>query len=71
MQFTTADEAKEAIVQAIEGTGVALRDEYDIDTIYDKVVTIGNATGYGNPVYTLMNDTDLFWAAVEANAKLS
>jgi hypothetical protein len=62
--YSTRDEAIEReIVVPIEATGVATRDEYDIDAIADEVL------GGAGDGYALTVDTDGFWAAVEKHAR--
>jgi len=62
-KHSTRDEAIQSeIITAIEATGVATRDEYDIDAIADEVLG-----GYDEG-YELIVDSAGFWAAVERHA---
>lgn len=69
--FTTADDAKNAIRVAIEGSGAASADDYDIDAIFDEAYEyevdtnekgqeLLNTAGFKQVV-----DVDEFWAIVE------
>ena len=60
--YTTRDDAIAAVIDAIEATGEATADEYDIDAIADEVVG-DYASGYQ------LADEDTFWAAVERHAR--
>lgn len=61
--YTTRTEAiAREIIEPIEATGEATRDQYDIDAIADKAL---QATPEG---YVPVLDAEEFWAAVERHA---
>ena len=60
--YTTRDDAIEAIIAAIEASGEATRDEFDIDQIADAVIsTTGEGVSYR---FHITDDHDDFWSAV-------
>ena len=59
------NQALEEIAQAIEATGEANADDYDLETILDEMYNFG-AGGYVQAV-----DHEEFWASVERNAVTS
>ena len=62
--YTTRDEAIEReIIDPIEASGIASRDEYDIDAIAAEVLGDYDA-GFASQV-----DADEFWDIVARNAK--
>ena len=63
--FTTRTDATDAVVAAIEATGVVPNawDEYDVDAIVDE------AYGATESGYALRVDRADFWQIVERNAR--
>ena len=72
--YSTRDEAIEReIVVAIEATGEATRDEFDIDAIADEVLIWEDGAGTAHPLnhqgYRVTDDTDFFWAVAQKHAR--
>lgn len=65
--FATMDDVLAYIAAAIEAGGAATRDEYDLDAIADKVA-VWDPDRQQYLVSEFPDDTDDFWAAVEAAA---
>jgi hypothetical protein len=63
MHYTTADEAKASICEAIEASGAAKAADYEIEAIFDETFT------YRIDKYEQTVDSDEFWRIVERHAK--
>lgn len=75
LRYTTADEAKGAIVEAIEANGTAKGDEYDIEGIFnDAYQYIVPTDEEGNEHvdqagFEQVVDDEGFWRLVQVHAK--
>ena len=68
--YSTREEAIEReIVDAIEATGEATRDEYDIDAIADETLEAGDFGTNGSYAYRSAVDADEFWTIVAKHAR--
>ena len=60
------DAIEQYIIPAIEGSGQATADEYDLDYVFDRVFTYEQALdGF------IIEDSDVFWDAVQEKKKMS